>query len=109
MRGATNTLLLAKAEFKAFWGGSSGGLALAAFLGLGGLWLYNSVAAYALDNFRAMAMGGATDATLPVFSGGLANLGLLMALVAPLTTMRAFASSSSGGHLDLWRSWPLSR
>lgn len=101
--------LLAMAEFKSFWGGASGGLALAAILGLGGFWFYNSVAAYAIVNFRAMIQGGVADANLAIFSGGLANLGLLMALVTPLSTMRSFAPSSSGGHLDLWRSWPLSR
>jgi ABC-type transport system involved in multi-copper enzyme maturation permease subunit len=102
-------LALAGAELKAFWGGPSGGLALLVFLGLGGLWFYNSVAAYAIDNLRAMTRGGLADANLAIFSGGLANLGLLMALVTPLTTMRAFAGSDRGGHLDLWRSWPLGR
>ncbi|MDR2443026.1 MAG: hypothetical protein LBE31_05845, partial [Deltaproteobacteria bacterium] len=100
---------LASSEFKAFWSGSSGGLALAVFLGLGGLWFYNSVAAYALDNLRAMTRGGALDANLALFSGGLANLGLLILIVTPLTTMRAFANSNNGGHFDLLRSWPLSR
>jgi ABC-2 type transport system permease protein len=100
---------VAAAELKAFWGGASGGVATAVFLGLGGLWLYDLAAAYALDNMRVMTRGGVLDANLAVFSAGLANLGLLLALVTPLATMRAFAAASMGGHLDLWLSWPLGR
>ncbi|MDR1658218.1 MAG: hypothetical protein LBT47_11810 [Deltaproteobacteria bacterium] len=102
-------IIVARSEFKAFWGGASGGLALAVFLGLGGLWFYNGVAIYALDHLKAMAQGGAVDASIHLFSGGLTNLGVLVMAVTPLTTMRAFAISSAGGHYDLLRALPLKR
>jgi ABC-2 type transport system permease protein len=98
-----------KAEFKSFWGSASGGLALFVFLGLGGLLFYNTIASYALANLGAMTKGGAIDATLTIFSGGLGDLGLLVMLVTPLTTMKAFSVSKDGGHLDLLLTWPLSR
>jgi ABC-2 type transport system permease protein len=79
------------------------------FLGLEGLFFNNGVAAYALANLGAMSRGGGLDATLTMFSVGLADLGLLLALVSPLTTMRAFCASNQEGHLDLLLSWPLRR
>jgi ABC-2 type transport system permease protein len=106
---ARQALTLARYEFASFWGGTGGALALLVFLGLEGLLFYNSVASYALANLGAMARGGAVDATLAMFSSGLADQGLLLALVSPLATMRAFSVSAQGGHLDLLASWPLGR
>ncbi|MDR0356023.1 MAG: hypothetical protein LBJ64_09885 [Deltaproteobacteria bacterium] len=100
---------LARFEFTSFWSGSAGALALAVFLGLEGALFYNSASSYALANLSALARGGAMNANLLMFTGGLWDLGLLVALVAPLTTMRALAVSADGGHLDLILSWPLRR
>jgi ABC-2 type transport system permease protein len=102
-------LSLARFEFEAFWGGPVGALALLVFLGLEGLLFYNAAASYSLANLAALARGGGVDASLVMFASGLGDLGLLTALVTPLATMRAFALSSQGGHLDLIQSWPLSR
>ena len=107
--GWGQVLTLARYEFASFWGGATGALALLVFLGLEGLFFNNSVAAYALANLGAMSRGGAIDATLTMFTVGLSDLGLLLALVSPLATMRSFASSAHGGHLDLLMSWPLGR
>jgi ABC-type transport system involved in multi-copper enzyme maturation permease subunit len=101
-------LALARREFASFWGGPTGALALLVFLGLEGLFFNDSVASYALANLGAMARGGAFDATLGMFSVGLSDLGLLLALVSPLATMRAFAGSAQGGHFDLLVTFPLS-
>jgi ABC-2 type transport system permease protein len=102
-------LTLARYEFASFWSGPTGALALLVFLGLEGLVFNNSVASYALANLGAMSRGGAIDATLTMFSAGLSDLGLLLALVSPLATMRSFSVSAHGGHLDLLTSWPISR
>jgi ABC-2 type transport system permease protein len=101
-------LALARAEWRSFWSGSPGGLSILVFLGLSGLWFYNAVADYSLAEMGALARGRALDAGLVLFSGSLSQLGLIIMLVTPLSTMRAFSVSASGGHLDLVYSWPLS-
>jgi ABC-2 type transport system permease protein len=67
------------------------------------------VADYSLANMGALQGGRALDANLALFSGSLSRLGLIIMLVTPLSTMRAFAPSSAGGHLDLLLSFPLGR
>ncbi|MDR1871408.1 MAG: hypothetical protein LBS60_05690 [Deltaproteobacteria bacterium] len=99
---------LAKAEFRAFWSNPAGGLAIVVFLGLSGLLFYNSVADYAALNLGLLAKGRLLSADLTIFSQGLTNLGLVLLLVSPLTTMRAMANYAQGGHLDLLLAWPLS-
>jgi ABC-2 type transport system permease protein len=79
------------------------------FLVLSGLIVYNTVAAYAAISLEGLSRGQALDARIVVFSGSLEELGLILMLVAPLTTMKAYALSSSGGSLDLLLSFPLSR
>ncbi|MDR1165567.1 MAG: hypothetical protein LBO66_06785 [Deltaproteobacteria bacterium] len=106
---ARHALALARAEFKAFWSSANGGLALAVFLILGGLWFYNSVVSYSFANLEALARGRVLDANLALFSASLSRLGLIVMLVTPLSTMRAFASFERGGHLDLLLAWPLTR
>jgi ABC-2 type transport system permease protein len=98
---------LAVAELKAFWTNPSGGLAILVFLGLSGVLLYNSVADYASISLGSLAQGRALSADLAIFSNGLTNLGLVILLVAPLTTMRSMAHFAQGGHLDLLLAWPL--
>jgi ABC-2 type transport system permease protein len=100
---------LAIYEWKSFWSSPSGGLAALVFLVLAGLWFYNSVASYTLANLEALAHGQAVDATLALFSGSLEQLGLIILLVTPLTTMRAYSLFTSGGHLDLLLALPLSQ
>ncbi|MDR1083528.1 MAG: hypothetical protein LBP22_01410 [Deltaproteobacteria bacterium] len=102
-----NVWPLARAEFRSFWTNPSGGLALAVFLGLSGILFYNSVADYAASNLGVMARGRHLNADLAIFSNGLGNLGLVILLVAPLTTMKAMAPYNLGGHLDLLTAWPL--
>jgi ABC-2 type transport system permease protein len=102
-------LLLAYLEWKSFWTSPAGGLSLLVFLVLSGLVVYNTVAAYAAVSLEGLSRGVALDARLVVFSGSLEELGLILMLVAPLTTMRAYALSSQGGCLDLLLSLPLSR
>jgi ABC-2 type transport system permease protein len=103
------TLTLARGELLAFWSSPSAGLALAVFLGLTGLNLYNCTAAYSAANLQAMARGGGLSAEVALVAAALTDLGLVLALVTPLTTMRAFAPSSAGGSADLLLAWPLSR
>jgi ABC-2 type transport system permease protein len=100
-------LALAAAERKAFWSNSAGGLAIAVFLGLSGILFYNAVADYAAASLSVLARGHSLSADLAIFSNGLANLGLVILLVSPLTTMRARADYAQGGHLDLLLAWPL--
>ncbi|MDR2338989.1 MAG: hypothetical protein LBF40_02485 [Deltaproteobacteria bacterium] len=102
-------LALARAEWASFWTGGSGGLSILVFLALSGLWLYNAVADYSLANMGALARGAALDANLALFSGSLNSVGLIIMLVTPLATMRAFAPFADGGHLDLLMALPLSR
>jgi ABC-2 type transport system permease protein len=103
------SLALARFETVSFWSGASGALALLVFLGLEGFIFYNQAASYAMANLSAMARGGGgVDANLAMFSSGLGDLGMLVALVTPLATMRAFSASQAGGSLDLALSWPLS-
>ncbi|MDR1395726.1 MAG: ABC transporter permease, partial [Deltaproteobacteria bacterium] len=98
---------LAFAEFRSFWTNPSGGLALLVFLVLAGFLFYNTVADYAASSAGSLSRGRFLNADLAVFSGGLANLGLVLLLVSPLTTMKAMAPYSQGGHLDLLTAWPL--
>ncbi|MDR2611582.1 MAG: hypothetical protein LBG06_01620 [Deltaproteobacteria bacterium] len=104
-----NSIALARREWKGFWSGPAGGLAAAVFLVLAGLWFYNSVASYASANLDAMGRGMALDSTLALFSGSLERLGLILLLVTPLSTMRAYADFAGGGHLDMTLALPLSR
>ncbi|MDR2349261.1 MAG: hypothetical protein LBF41_01375 [Deltaproteobacteria bacterium] len=106
---AKNILTLAVSEWKSFFTGPAGGLGLVVFLVLSGLVLYNSLAAYAVSNLEAMSRGLAMDANLLLFSGSLEKTGLILALVTPLTTMRAYSLNTAGGHLDLLFALPLSR
>jgi ABC-2 type transport system permease protein len=99
---------LARSEWRSFWTGGAGGLAALVFLVLSGLWFYNAVADYSLSNMDALSRGQALDAGLALFSGSLSQLGLIIMLVTPLATMRAFTVFTSGGHLDLLLAWPLS-
>ncbi|MDR2422454.1 MAG: hypothetical protein LBE01_03675 [Deltaproteobacteria bacterium] len=101
------TRLLASAEFKAFWTNPAGGLAIAVFLGLSGILFYNAVADYSASNLGFLARGQVLSADLTIFSNGLTNLGLVILLVSPLTTMRSMADYAQGGHLDLLMAWPL--
>jgi ABC-2 type transport system permease protein len=98
---------LALSEFKAFLTSGAGGLSILVFLVLSGLWFYNGVADYSLMNMNALSRGQALDANLALFSGSLTQLGLIIMLVTPLSTMRAFTVFTSGGHLDLLLAWPL--
>ncbi|MDR1577340.1 MAG: ABC transporter permease [Deltaproteobacteria bacterium] len=100
--------LLAWAEFRAFWTNPSGGLALLVFLGIAGVLFYNAVADHATANLGALARGRLLSADLSIFSNGLTNLGLVILLVSPLTTMRSMSPYAQGGHLDLLLAWPLS-
>ncbi|MDR2352548.1 MAG: ABC transporter permease [Deltaproteobacteria bacterium] len=100
---------IAYSEWKSFWSSPEGGLALGVFLILGGLWFYNSIANYTLANLEALSRGHAVDATLALFSNSLDQLGIILMLVTPLTTMRAFAIFTNGGHFDLLLAWPLTR
>jgi ABC-2 type transport system permease protein len=102
-------LTLTRAEWRSFWTGGAGGLAILVFLVLSGLWFYNAVADYSLANIGALGRGQAIDANLALFSGSLNSLGLIIMLVTPHCTMRAFTVFTSGGHLDLLLAWPLSR
>ncbi|MDR2460169.1 MAG: hypothetical protein LBE38_05240 [Deltaproteobacteria bacterium] len=102
-------LTLASGEWKSFWSSPAGGLSILVFLLLSGLFIYNSVASYALLNLSAMSRGGAMDATLGLFSASLEQLGLIIMLVTPLTTMKAFSPFNAGGHLDLLLSLPITR
>jgi ABC-2 type transport system permease protein len=104
-----SVLRLARSEWLAFWTGGAGGLSALVFLVLSGLWLYNAAVDYSAMNMGAMARGRALDAGPALFSGPLAQLGLLLMLVAPIATMRPFAVFARGGHLDLLTAWPLTR
>jgi ABC-2 type transport system permease protein len=79
------------------------------FLILAGLWFYNSVATYALGSLEALSRGQTLDATLTLFSGSLEQLGLIIMLVSPLTTMKAYSVFTAGGHLDLLLALPVNR
>jgi ABC-2 type transport system permease protein len=102
-------LALARSEWLAFWTGGAGGVSLFVFLALSGLLFYNSAAAYAAAGRGALVTGEALDAGVMLFSGAIPQLGLIILLVTPLSTMRAFSPSHSGGHWDLLLSWPVSR
>ncbi|MDR0549774.1 MAG: hypothetical protein LBI10_10260 [Deltaproteobacteria bacterium] len=101
-------LTLAAAEWLAFWSNPAGGLALLVFLVFSGILFYNAVAEFAATNLSVLAQGRILNADVVIFANGLTNLGLVVLLVSPLTTMRAMADYAHGGRLDRLLAWPLS-
>jgi ABC-2 type transport system permease protein len=79
------------------------------FLVLAGLLFYNAVASYAAASLDAAGRGRALDSTLALFAGSMERLGLILTLVTPLATMRAFADFAGGGHLDMTLALPAGR
>jgi len=107
-RGSAHPILaVTGAELKIFWTGASAGVALAVFLGLIGFFFYNSVTAYVADSLGAAAQGLALDASIALFSQGLTNIPLVLMLVTPLVTMRAFSPFRRGGALDFFLTLPM--
>ncbi|MDR1920309.1 MAG: hypothetical protein LBS31_00980 [Candidatus Adiutrix sp.] len=103
------TLTLAAAETKCFWRSAAAGLSLLVFLGFLGFFFYNGVAAYVFGSLEAAAQGRSLDASLALFSQGLAQVGFVLLLVAPLATMKSLATFKRGGHLDFYQSLPAPR